>query len=187
MVAFTLFGIDIYWYAVLIMIGFLTALIIFKINDGKFGIKFDEFLDIFIITVPIAIIGARAYYVLFKLDYYKANPSEILNIRGGGLAIYGGILLGALSVIILAKIKKMKLLDLLDFIVPGLAIGQCIGRWGNFLNGEAHGVETNLPWAIKVSEDGVDKLVHPTFLYESIATFIIFCTNQLQHLLYFVY
>ncbi len=175
MIAFTLFGVEIYWYAIIIMTAFLTALMIYRINDGKFDIKFDDFLDIFIITVPITIIGARLYYILFKFDFYKKNPQEILNIRGGGLAIYGGIIAGAICVLILSKIKKINFFDLLDFIVPGLAIGQCIGRWGNFLNGEAHGIETTLPWAIKVTENGVEKFVHPTFLYESIATFIIFC------------
>lgn len=173
-IAFNLFGIDIYWYAVIITFSFIIGLIILKINEGKFNIKFDDCLDIFIITFPVSIIGARLYYIIFNLEYYLNNPQEILNTRSGGLAIYGGIIAGAISIYIVTKIKKIKFLDMLDYTVPALSIGQAIGRWGNFVNGEAYGTQTNLPWAITVLEDGIYKKVHPTFLYESIATFIIF-------------
>lgn len=173
-IAFNIFGIDIYWYAVIITMAFIIGLIILKINEGKYNIKFDDCLDIFIITFPVSIIGARLYYILFNLQYYFENPSEILNIRGGGMAIYGGIIAGAISIFIVTKIKKINFLDMLDYTVPALALGQAIGRWGNFINGEAYGTETNLPWAISVLENGIYKNVHPTFLYESLATFIIF-------------
>ncbi len=173
-VAFNLFGIDIYWYAVILTTAFIIGLIILKIQNGRFNIKFDDCLDMFIITLPISIIGARIYYILFELDFYLENPQEILNFRNGGLAIYGAIITGAISIYIISKIKKIKFLDILDYIVPVLAIGQSIGRWGNFINGEAYGTETNLPWAITVFENGIYKKVHPTFLYESICTFIIF-------------
>lgn len=173
-IAFKLFGVDVYWYAVIITIAFIIGLIILKINEGKYNINFDDCLDIFIVTFPVSIIGARLYYIIFNLQYYLYNPEEILNFRGGGLAIYGGIIAGAISVFIVTKIKKIKFLDMLDYIVPALALGQSIGRWGNFINGEAYGTETNLPWAIQVFENGVYKNVHPTFLYEAIATFIIF-------------
>lgn len=173
-IAFNLFGIDIYWYAVIITMAFIIGLIILKINEGKYNIKFDDCLDIFIITFPVSIIGARLYYILFNLQYYFENPSEILNIRGGGMAIYGGIIAGAISIFIVTKIKKINFLDMLDYTVPALALGQAIGRWGNFINGEAYGTETNLPWAIRVLENGIYKNVHPTFLYESLATFTIF-------------
>lgn len=173
-IAFKLFGIDIYWYAVIITIALIIGLIILKIKDGKFGIKFDDCLDVFIITLPISIIGARFYYVIFKLQYYLENPHEILNFRGGGLAIYGAIITGVISILVITKVKEINFFDMLDYLAPSLAIGQSIGRWGNFVNGEAYGIETNLPWAIKVFEKGVYKNVHPTFLYESIATLIIF-------------
>lgn len=173
-IAFNLFGIDIYWYAIIITMAFIIGLIILKINEGKYNIKFDDCLDIFIITFPVSIIGARLYYIIFNLQYYFQNPSEILNIRGGGMAIYGGIIAGAISIFIVTKIKKINFLDMLDYTVPALALGQAIGRWGNFINGEAYGTETNLPWAISVWENGIYKNVHPTFLYESLATFTIF-------------
>lgn len=173
-VAFNLFGINIYWYAVIITVAFIIGIIIAKIQDGRFNIKFDDFLDMFIITVPISILGARFYYIMFELGYYLQNPQEIFNIRNGGLAIYGGIIAGVLSIYVMTKIKKIRFIDVLDYVAPILALGQSIGRWGNFINGEAYGTETNLPWAITVVENGMYKKVHPTFLYESICTFIIF-------------
>lgn len=173
-IAFNLFGIDIYWYAIIITMAFIMGLIILKLNEGKYNIKFDDCLDIFIITFPVSIIGARLYYILFNLQYYLQNPSEILNFRGGGMAIYGGIIAGTISILIITKVKKINFLDMLDYTAPALALGQAIGRWGNFINGEAYGTETNLPWAIRVLENGIYKNVHPTFLYESLATFTIF-------------
>ncbi len=173
-VAFSLFGIDVYWYAVIITMALVVGLIILRINEGRYNIKFDDCLDIFIITFPVSIIGARLYYVLFNLNYYCAKPYEILNFRNGGLAIYGAIIAATISILTITKIKKMNFLDMLDYTVPALALGQAIGRWGNFVNSEAYGTETNLPWAIKVLENGTYKNVHPTFLYESLATFTIF-------------
>lgn len=120
--------------------------------------------------LPLAIIGARAWYVIFEWDMYKNNPIQILNFRAGGLAIHGGILFAIIGIYFYAKKKEIPLIDILDVMAPSLAFGQAIGRWGNFVNGEAHGTPTNLPWAIIV--DGVK--VHPTFLYESIGDFLIF-------------
>lgn len=173
-VAFNLFGIDVYWYAIIITVALVVGLAILKMNEGKYNIKFDDCLDIFIITFPLSIIGARLYYILFNLQYYLHKPSEILNFRGGGMAIYGGIIAGTISILIITKVKKIDFLDMLDYTAPALALGQAIGRWGNFINGEAYGTETNLPWAIRVLENSVYKNVHPTFLYESLATFTIF-------------
>lgn len=173
-IAFTIGGIDIYWYAIIMVSAFIMALIIFKIKDGKYNIKFADIIDLAIYLIPISILSARIYYCLFNLKYYIANPMQILNFRTGGLAIYGGIIGGAITCIIFGKIKKINLLDLLDYIVPCLALGQAIGRWGNFVNVEAYGYETTLPWRMGIYEAGKYIEVHPTFLYESIATLIIF-------------
>ena len=169
-VCFTIFGIDIMWYGVLIGLGFVLATIISRKRAPRLGIKPDSFLDVIIWLIPAAIIGARAYYVIFNWSVYAGNLKEIFNTRNGGLAIHGGILLGILAVYIVCKIDKENFLDMLDLCAPVLALGQAIGRWGNFFNEEAHGVETDLPWAQII--DGVG--YHPTFLYESIWCFLLF-------------
>ena len=173
-VAFELFGIPIYWYAILIVSSMIIATIWCKFHDGRFNIKFDDLLDIAIIMLPVAIICARLYYVLFSLDYYISNPSEILQIKNGGLAIYGGIIGGFAVIVIFSKIKKLKILDITDYLVPIIAFCQSVGRWGNYINIEAYGYETNLPIKMEIIENGIVKYVHPTFLYESICTFMIF-------------
>ena len=173
-VAFELFGIPIYWYAILIVSAMLMAVIWCRFHDGRFGIKFDDLLDLAIVMLPIAIICARLYYVIFSLDYYKNNPEDIFNIKNGGLAIYGGIIGSVIVIAIFSKIRKVKILDITDFLVPVVALCQSIGRWGNYINVEAYGYETNLPLKMEIIEDGIVKYVHPTFLYESICTFVIF-------------
>ncbi len=172
--AFEIFGIPIYWYAVLIVSSMIMAIIWCKMHNGRFGIKFDDLIDLAIIMLPIAIIGARLYYVLFKLDYYISEPLEILQIKNGGLAIYGGIIGGLLVIAIYSKVKKIKTLDITDFIAPVIALCQSIGRWGNYINIEAYGYETNFPIKMEIIENGITKYVHPTFLYESICTLAIF-------------
>lgn len=121
-IAFSVGNIDIYWYAILMVSAFIISLIIFKIKDGKYGIKFNDILDLSLFLIPISIICARIYYVIFKLDYYMQNPMQIFNLRNGGLAIYGGILGGAFCAYVFCKRKKINLLDLLDYIVPCLAL-----------------------------------------------------------------
>lgn len=173
-VAFELFGIPIYWYGILIVGSMILALIWCRLHSGRFGIKFDDILDMAIFVIPISIISARLYYVIFSLDYFIENPSDIMNIKDGGLAIYGGIIGGLITILILSKIKKLKVLDITDYIAPVLALAQSIGRWGNYINIEAYGYETNLPLRMEIIENGITRYVHPTFLYESICTFIIF-------------
>ena len=172
--AFELFGVPIYWYAILIVSSMIVAIIWCKIHNGRFGIKFEDLLDLAIIMLPIAIVCARLYYVLFRLDYYINEPTEILQIKNGGLAIYGGIIGGLIVILIYCKIKRLKALDITDYIVPIVAFCQSIGRWGNYINIEAYGYETNWPIKMEIIENGVTKYVHPTFLYESICTFCIF-------------
>ena len=173
-VAFEFFGIPVYWYGILIIFGMFLALLLCGFYNGRFGIKFDDILDMAIFVIPISIISARLYYVLFSLDYFLENPSDILNIKDGGLAIYGGIIGGLITIIIMCKIKRIKILDVTDYVAPVLALSQSIGRWGNYINIEAYGYETDLPLKMEVIENGIVKYVHPTFLYESVCTFLIF-------------
>lgn len=172
-VAFSIFGIDIYWYGIIIALAIMIALLILKLQDGKFGIEFNTILDLAIYLIPISLISARIYYVLFNLQQYTNNPLKIFNLRDGGMAIYGGIIGGLITCIIFCKKRKIKILNMLDYIVPVLALGQAIGRWGNFINIEAHGTETNSIFRMGIIENGTYMEVHPTFLYESIITFFL--------------
>ncbi|MBR6504799.1 MAG: prolipoprotein diacylglyceryl transferase [Clostridia bacterium] len=173
-IAFTIGDIDIYWYAIIIVTAITIAVLLCPKKDGQYGIKFDNILELLIFAIPISIITARLYYVVFNLDYYSKNVFEIFNIKNGGIAIYGALIGGALTVLIYCKIKKIDFLNLLDYIIPSVALAQSIGRWGNFINVEAYGKNTNLPWRMGILEEGIYKEVHPTFLYESICTLIIF-------------
>ena len=121
-IAFSIGNIDIYWYAILMMSAFIIALIIFKIKDGKFNINFSDVLDLSIYVIPISIISARLYYILFNLEYYISYPAQIFNLKAGGLAIYGGIIGGLITCYIFCKKRKINLLDLLDYIIPCLAL-----------------------------------------------------------------
>lgn len=172
-IAFNVFGIDVYWYGVIIVASIILALFLCKKNDGKFGIKYEDILDLSILLIPISIICARIYYIIFSPNKFT-SLNQILNFKDGGLAIYGGIIGGAIVAYIFCKRRNIQILDLLDYIVPFLALGQAIGRWANFINVEAYGTATDMPWKMGIVEEGVIKYVHPTFLYESIATFIIF-------------
>ena len=163
-VAFSLFGVDVMWYGVLIAFAVILCCIIAYFRAPKFGLVSEDFIDIFLCGAPAGIIGARAYYVAFSWDTYKNNLSEILNFRGGGLAIHGAILGAALGIFIYCKAKKQPILRWADLMAPLWPLAQAIGRWGNYFNSEAHGTATTLPWAIYC--DG--EWVHPTFLYESI-------------------
>ncbi|MBR3785185.1 MAG: prolipoprotein diacylglyceryl transferase [Firmicutes bacterium] len=169
-IAFTLFGMDVRWYGLLIGTGFLLAILLSYKRAPKYGIKEDHVLDFALFMIPAAIIGARAYYVIFNWDYYGGDMARILDIRSGGLAIHGGLIAGILVAIAVCKYHKIRILDLADLCFPTVALAQSIGRWGNFFNSEAHGGPTDLPWAIYV--DG--QYVHPTFLYESIWCFALF-------------
>lgn len=169
-VAFSLFGIDIKWYGLLIGMGFLLAIYLSSKRAPRHGIPSERILDFSIWMIPAAIIGARAYYVIFEWDNYAGDLMKIINIRGGGLAIHGGIIAGVIVAIFVCKYYKIDILELGDVIFPTVAIAQSIGRWGNFFNSEAHGGPTDLPWGIMINGESV----HPTFLYESIWCFLLF-------------
>ena len=168
-IAFTIFGIDIRWYGILIACGMIIAVLLSCKRAPHHGFTDEDVLDIALWMLPIGVIGARVYYVLFNLDYYDTF-SSMLDIRSGGLAIHGGLIFGMITIIVICRRKKIAPLNVLDCFIPTVALAQAIGRWGNFFNGEAHGGPTDLPWAILV--DG--ELVHPTFLYESIWCLLLF-------------
>ena len=181
-VAFSVFGLDIYWYALLITLGIVLAYLYCTHMGKREGLSSDTFIDILLWGIPSGVIGARLYYVIFNLDYFLNHPSEIFAIRNGGLAIYGAVIFAVLSALIYLKVKKINVLKVFDICVIGLLIGQATGRWGNFFNQEAFGTNTNLIWGMtgdkiriylnNLLESGVninpDLPVHPTFLYESL-------------------
>lgn len=169
-VAFSVFGIDVMWYGVLMATGMIVGTLLALKEAKRVGIKEDDVLDLAIIAIPIGLLSARLYYVIFNWEYYSQNISQILNFRGGGMAIHGALIGGILTGYIFTKVKKIDFLKMADAVMIGMPLAQAIGRWGNFINGEAHGGPTNLPWGIMV--DGLK--VHPTFLYESVWDFGIF-------------
>lgn len=169
-VAFTIFGIDVMWYGILMAIGMILGTLIALKEAKRVGIKEDNILDLAIIAIPVGLICARLYYVIFNWEYYAINPSQVFNFRGGGMAIHGALIGGVLAGYLFSRYKKINFFKLADTVIIGMPLAQAIGRWGNFINKEAHGGPTNLPWGIMV--DGVK--VHPTFLYESIWDFGIF-------------
>ncbi len=169
-VAFTIFNIDIMWYAILITAGMVLAVLISCKRAPRHGLDGDTVLNFVIICIPAAIIGARLYYVIFNWSWYAGDFMKIINIREGGLAIHGGLLLGFSTAVILCYIWKVRPLNALDLVAPAVALAQSIGRWGNYFNSEAHGGPTDLPWAVTI--DGVT--CHPTFLYESMWCFLLF-------------
>lgn len=174
-IAFSLFGLDVYWYGIFIASALMIGLLIGTKRAPRYGIKPDDIIDFFLFLTPAIIVGARLYYVVFSLDYYVMYPEEILNIRNGGLAIHGGIIAGVMVAYVLCRVKKINFMRFADAIVPGLPLGQGIGRWGNFFNMEAYGSQTTLPWAITVNDPSLGIIkVHPTFLYESLWDFMIF-------------
>ncbi|MDR0886752.1 MAG: prolipoprotein diacylglyceryl transferase [Clostridiales Family XIII bacterium] len=170
-VAFSIFGIDIMWYGILVSLGIVVCvLLICKRAYPKHGINQDRIFNWTILFIICGIVGARLYYILFNWSYYSEHTEKIFALREGGLAIHGGLILPVIIALILCGIFNERPLNLLDLYFAVIPLGQAIGRWGNYFNSEAHGGPTNLPWAITV--DGVS--VHPTFLYESIWCLLLF-------------
>lgn len=183
-VAFTIFGFDVHWYALIILLGIFLAELYCEKRGKKYGLTDNDIFDVAFFGAIFGFIGARAYYVIF----WNLNPeneskftlwSAITRIHEGGLAIYGGIIAGVLTAIIVCKIRKVSVLAMMDMGGCGFLIGQAIGRWGNFVNIEAFGAPTagNLPWGMSgtgteisavIAEAGEGALVHPCFLYESL-------------------
>ena len=170
--SFNLFGLEIYFYGVIIALGFILAALYCAKRAKEFGLSSDELYELVIWLIPTCIIGARLYYVLFKLDYFIANPDKIFALRDGGLAIYGGIIAGIIVGIIWCRAKKIRVFAVADLTAFGLLIGQSVGRWGNFINREAFGAQTEIFCRMGLTVPGFETLyVHPTFLYESLWNF----------------
>ena len=173
--AFSLFDASVAWYALIITFGMIVAVAYTVFRAKKIGISFDDVLDMALFAIPIGIIGARLYYVLTKLESYHSFM-DVISIWNGGLAIYGGILAGAATVVVICYVKKINFFAFADCCTPGIIMAQSIGRWGNFMNGEAFGSETEsfLRMGIRNSVSrytfGTSEMVyvHPTFLYESL-------------------
>ena len=169
-VAFTIFGLDVMWYGLLIGGGFLLAALIAYKRAPKHGIKPDFILDLVIWMVPAAIIGARVYYVILSWEDFSGDWSKIFDVRSGGLAIHGGLILCFLVGYFVCRHCKQSFIATADLAAVVIPLAQAIGRWGNFFNEEAHGGPTDLPWAQIINGVGY----HPTFLYESIWCFLLF-------------
>lgn len=167
-VAFTLFGVEVRWYGVILTLGIVAAFLYFYLRATKTEkIDPDHLYNMALFTVPLGIIGARFIYVITKWDEYKGDFFKIINIRGGGLAIYGAIIFGGLTVFVYCRVRKLSFLQIADALAPGVMLGQAIGRWGNFVNAEAYGSSTNVGKLFcRMEIDGV--CYHPTFFYESL-------------------
>ena len=184
-VALNIFGLEVRWYGLIIVTGIILAFAYASYRGKREGFSSDDMLDLLIYTVLSGVVGARLYYGLTSLDRYHSF-GEVFAIWNGGLGIYGGIIGGALAIFAVCKIKKKSFIKAFDMVAPGVMIGQTIGRWGNFCNGEAFGdisqfeffglrVPTpgaaDFPFIMEVNSYASDYrtvLAHPTFLYESI-------------------
>lgn len=171
--AFSIGEFQVYWYGIIIALGCVLAAAFCVRISGEIGIKSDDFLDMLFFVLPGGIIGARLYYILFNPGLYFSEEGGLdlmacLNVHKGGLAIYGGVIAGTLIVFLVARYKKISFPALVDLSTYGLLIGQIAGRWGNFVNAEAHGGETDLPWRMGLETAQGYMEVHPTFLYESL-------------------
>lgn len=169
-VAFTVFGRDIAWYALFITFGMICCIAYTIVQSKKIGVTIDDVIDYALFTIPFGVIGARLYYVLSELDQYD-TLWDAMKIWEGGLAIYGGIIAGTITVFVVSHFKKINFFAFGDCVAPGVLLAQGIGRWGNFMNGEAFGYESD--WFCRMGlqnylTGGEYMEVHPTFLYESL-------------------
>lgn len=175
-VAFNIFGFNVYYYSLCILLGVIVAYILITREGKKQGLQKEFISDLIFYTLIIGILGARVYYCVFNLDYYLANPSEILKIYNGGLAIHGGVIAGLIFVYFYTKKKNVSFIKILDIVAPAVIIAQSFGRWGNFFNQEAHGGITtyqnlknmHIPEFIINGMHIEGKYYYPTFFFESI-------------------
>jgi len=175
-VAIEIFGWPIYWYGLIIMLGGFLGYLLANQEGKRRGLPKDLILDLLIWAVPIAIVSARLYYVLFRFDYYLENPGQIIAIWEGGLAIHGGLIGAVITAIVFAKKRGISFWKLADITAPSILLGQAIGRWGNFMNQEAHGGEVSRQFLenLMLPEFIINQMYingayyHPTFLYESL-------------------
>ncbi|EOS7837215.1 prolipoprotein diacylglyceryl transferase [Enterococcus hirae] len=194
-VAFNLLGIPIYWYALIIVSGIIIAMWLSSREAVRVGLKSEDVTDFMLWGLPLSIIGARLYYILFDLPQYIADPIQIFNIRSGGLAIYGGLIAGAITLYFFTKYHFISMWTFLDIAAPSVLLAQAIGRWGNFMNHEAYGPVTTRIFLenLHIPRFIIDNMYiegfyrQPTFLYESVWSLIgfillLFLRNK-KHLL----
>ncbi|EMF0104107.1 prolipoprotein diacylglyceryl transferase [Enterococcus hirae] len=194
-VAFNLLGIPIYWYALIIVSGIIIAMWLSSREAVRVGLKSEDITDFMLWGLPLSIIGARLYYILFDLPQYIADPIQIFNIRSGGLAIYGGLIAGAITLYFFTKYHFISMWTFLDIAAPSVLLAQAIGRWGNFMNHEAYGPVTMRIFLenLHIPRFIIDNMYiegfyrQPTFLYESVWSLIgfillLFLRNK-KHLL----
>lgn len=187
------FGFRIAYYGMIIALGMLAGYLVAEWQGKRIGLEQDIILDFALYAIIFAVIGARIYYVIFEWDDYKGNLLSVFNTRGGGMAIYGGVIAGVLTAMVYSKIKKISFFKLVDTACAGLLTGQIIGRWGNFFNREAFGGYTDNIFAMQLKKsdvasynmtedilqhviniNGTDYIqVHPTFLYESLWNLVV--------------
>jgi phosphatidylglycerol---prolipoprotein diacylglyceryl transferase len=178
--AFSIFEVEIKWYGILISIGIVMAMILSVREAKRVGESEDTIFDLVLCVLPAAIVGARLYYVLFQWKYYSQQPREIIDIRGGGLAIHGGVIAAFITGYIYVKRKNLNFFKLADIVAPGLILAQAIGRWGNFINQEAYGGPVSkeyisiFPKFIQQQMFIDGQYYHPTFLYESLWNLLVF-------------
>ena len=181
----SLFGREIYLYGIVVALAFAVGILVSGRIAPKHGIRSDDFYDMMIRVIPLSILGARLYFVLFQLNYYLAYPQDIFAVWEGGLAIYGGIIAGVLTAWGFCRRKGITFPAMLDVMSFGVLIGQAIGRWGNFFNREAFGAETEIFCRMGLTTpEGTTFWVHPTFLYESlwnILGFVLLCVYSRKH------
>lgn len=179
-IAFTVGPLAVRWYGLLIATGVLLGTTLAHREAIRRRVDPDKLLNAIVLTVLVALAGARLYYVLFNWDYYGAHPAKIVAVWEGGLAIHGGLIAGALTTLLYCRHAGLPLPVTLDIMAPCVAIGQAIGRWGNFFNQEAFGVPTSLPWKLYIDpahrppELAGFEYFHPTFLYESLWNLLVF-------------
>ena len=178
--AITIFGYGIKWYGICIAFGAMLGVLAARYSCSKKNINYSTFIDLVVIALPVGLIGARLYYVIFSFSNYKNNLLDVFNIREGGLAIHGGIIFGLLTALIFTRIKKISFLKVADAAAPSVILAQAIGRWGNFFNQEAHGGPVSydyikhFPAFIQKGMDIGGIYYHPTFLYESLWNLCVF-------------
>lgn len=179
-VAFSIGGFDIRWYGILIGTGIILGIVIAQYNCKWREVDYDNLLNIVLLSLPIGIIGARLYYVVFEFDNYKNNIINAFNIRNGGLAIHGGLIFAIGTALIYTKIKKLNFIKFADVAAPSIILAQALGRWGNFFNQEAHGDAVSyefikhFPMFIQKGMNVNGVYYNPTFLYESLWNIIVF-------------
>ncbi|WP_300559622.1 prolipoprotein diacylglyceryl transferase [Companilactobacillus sp.] len=174
-IAFNLGGLEIHWYGIIIALGALVGVIMAMREATRRGVNSDNILDLVLIGVPVGLICARIYYVIFELPFYIANPGEIIKIWHGGIAIYGGLIGGFIVLLVLCLRRKISVWLMLDIAAPSVLLGQIVGRWGNFMNQEAFGAKTSLDFlqSLHLPHFVIEQMFingayrQPTFLYES--------------------